>query len=166
MSNPYQAPESSGIPASQFGFAAHVPVVAVMLIVQGSLEILMGLMLLGMSIFMMVMSSQPLPNADQQPPPGFFLILTVVYIVLGLGVCGVGGLKIWAGWKNWSYRSRGWGIAAICSGFASVFTCYCAPTAIALAIYGLIVYLDNRSKQAFALGEQGYTREQIRITLS
>ncbi len=42
-----------------------------------------------------------------------------------------------------------------------MFTCYCAPTAIALGVYGLITYLNYEVAQAFVMGEAGRTREEI-----
>jgi len=47
------------------------------------------------------------------------------------------------------------------SGGASVLTCNCSITAIALLIDGLIVLMDNSVKQAFELARQGYLPEQI-----
>jgi hypothetical protein len=38
---------------------------------------------------------------------------------------------------------------------------FCAPTAIALLIFGLIIYLNADVQRAFELGEQGATPDQI-----
>ena len=78
---------------------------------------------------------------------------------------GVGGLNIAAGIKNLKYRSRTLGIAALCLGIVPVFTCYCAPTAIGILIYGLIIYLNRDVSRAFEMGEQGISPEQIKNSL-
>ena len=55
-------------------------------------------------------------------------------------------------------------MAALISSVASMFTGYCAPTAIALLIYGLIIYLNDDVRRAFEMGEQGYPPEHIKAT--
>jgi hypothetical protein len=166
MSNPYQAPKTSGIPDSKLGLAGHVPVIAVLLIIQGVLEIIGGLMALGTGVFMALLPSIAPQAAGAQQQSAGFMILAVVYLLGGVLALVLGVLKIWAGWKNRLYRGRTLGITAISSGFVSLVTCYCGPTGLGLAIYGLIVYLNDRTTEAFALGEQGYTPVQIRDALS
>jgi hypothetical protein len=53
------------------------------------------------------------------------------------------------------------GLVSIIVGLASMFTCYCAPTAIALLVYGLMIYLNNAVRTAFQMGQQGQSAEQI-----
>jgi hypothetical protein len=50
---------------------------------------------------------------------------------------------------------------ALVMGSISIGTCYCAPTSIALLVYGLIIYLNNSAVQAFALAKQGLTWSDI-----
>jgi hypothetical protein len=49
-------------------------------------------------------------------------------------------------------------------GMGSVLSCYCAPTGIALLVYGLIVYLNPAVKLAFEMGAQGIPASQILAT--
>jgi hypothetical protein len=75
---------------------------------------------------------------------------------------GVGILRIIAGIMNLKYRGRRLGLTALIIGTLSLFTMYCAPTSIALLVDGLIVYMDEDVRRAFALGEQGFSSEKIR----
>jgi hypothetical protein len=143
----------------------HVPIVAILMIVQGCLETLMGLMLVAMGGFfpvMMQMEMQQQENRPQElPPEAMTWILLVVYGGLGLLTLVAAGLHIFAGIRNLKYRSRTLGLIALAGGMVTVFTCYCAPTSIALGVYGLVTYLNAEVTQAFALGESGRTRQEI-----
>jgi len=55
-----------------------------------------------------------------------------------------------AGWRNYHYRGRTFGLIALFSNLVTIFTCYCAPTSIALMVYGLVIYLGEDSERAFA----------------
>src|SRR5205823_5880308 len=66
-----------------------------------------------------------------------------------------GLLRIVAGLFNIRYRRRGLGIAALAVGLVTMMTAYCAPTAIGLAVYGLIVYLNEPVVLAFQMGDSG-----------
>jgi hypothetical protein len=54
-----------------------------------------------------------------------------------------GLLQLRAGYRLRSFRSRTLGLVALSAGVATVFGCYCAPTSIALLIWGVVV-LANR----------------------
>jgi hypothetical protein len=71
-------------------------------------------------------------------------------------------LRIVAGVYNLRYRRRGLGLAALGIGLLTLVTGYCAPTAIALAIYGLIVYVNEPVVLAFRMGASGRTPAEIR----
>ena len=43
-----------------------------------------------------------------------------------------------------------------------MFFCICAPTAVALAIYGMTVYFSDDGAEVFQLGERGYDLDAIR----
>jgi hypothetical protein len=149
--------------------ASHVPIVAILMIVQGVLEILMGLLLglLGPMLLAFIARAEQ-QGQGQPPPPGFremFDILAIVYAVLG-GICFVAGvLKIIAGIRNYKYRGYALGIVGLISGVGAMISFYCAPTALALLIYGLIVYLNPETKRAFALGACGLSPEAIKDEL-
>jgi len=45
-----------------------------------------------------------------------------------------------------------------------MLSCYCAPTSIALFVYGLIVYLNSDVATAFEMAEQGVSPKEIKAT--
>jgi hypothetical protein len=173
--NPYQSPAGQyganqptwqNQPPIDVGLARQIPIVAILMIVQGVLEILVSFGLVAMAFFL---PQQIVNDPNALPPnfePGTFTkMITGVYVGLGAVLFIIGALKIFAGIQNYSYRGRILGVIGLVSGMGAIFGCYCLPTAIALMIYGLIVYLNSGSERAFALGTQGYTREQIRAFL-
>jgi hypothetical protein len=166
--NPYASPTSApdagyggpGGPIVSRGMVAHVLAVAIMMIVQGVMEILLGLMYAGAGLVVpMLMESELRRNPSGAPPTWFFLAL---YGAMGLMGLVPGILHLIGGIRGLRYRGRTFGILALCAGMLSVFTCYCAPTSIALGIYGLITYLNPQVAQAFAMGDAGRTRDEIR----
>jgi hypothetical protein len=175
MSNPYQPPgfdpkrfqDQPYMPApvmdSGHGYVSQVRVVAILNCVQGVLEVLLGLMLVGVAIFMPIMieMEQAKDRAGQPPPPELKWILGGVYGVMGGAPLIAGLLRIIAGVQNFRFRSRTLGMVSFFVGLASLFSCYCAPTSIAILVYGLIVYLNPAVKAAFEMGQQGMKGDQI-----
>jgi hypothetical protein len=76
---------------------------------------------------------------------------------MGMGSAGIvpGIIQIIAGIRNFRLHGRIFGIVALVTGVLSIGTCYCAPTSVALMVYGLIIYLNNTSTQVFSLAQQG-----------
>ena len=149
--------------------AKNVPVVAILMIVQGVLEMLMGLLyvLIGPMLFGFLSLAGPPPSSSAGgPTPAETMgIMSAVYIAMGLPALIAGVLKVVAAIKNLKYRGRTLGIVALASGAVTVVTCYCMPTAIALMVFGLIVYLNEESVRAFAMGEEGRSPEEIKAEL-
>lgn len=117
------------------------------MIVQGCLELLMGLFLIGMAgVFPAIMALEQGQARGPEPP---VWLLVGVYGVMGLGISIPGILRIFAGYKVYRFRQRLFAIITNCIGFLTVFTCYCAPTSIALGVYSLIVLLQPSVVQAF-----------------
>jgi hypothetical protein len=180
MENPYQPPANSAdfvtdragtpfgdhIPA---GKASHVPIVAILMMVQGGLEVLMALYMLVLGILMPVFvagqgAGQPAP--PQGPPPAMVgWAMGGFYLVIGASLLAGAVLKLIAGYRNYRFRGRILGFVALFSGLATLLTCICFPTALGLLIYGLIVYLDQQTIYAFQLGEQGKSPEQVKADL-
>ncbi len=157
--NPYATPISSqaynpGGPYAHGAYPPHdsfpqqVPVIGILMIVQGCLELLMGLFLLGMAVFFPVMLAME-QGVDGPGDPPMWLFLAI-YGVMGLAVAIPGVLRIFAGFSAYRFRRRMLAIVTNCVGFMTVFTCYCAPTAIALGVYSLIVFLQPSVVHAFA----------------
>lgn len=175
--NPYASPELQsgqpglGGPMPQYtrvpgqGMVRHVPIVAILMIVQGALETLMGLGLVGMGIFMPLMMQMEMEQQGRPPagpsPEAMSWIFLAIYGGMGVVTLVAAILHIFAGIRNYKFRGRVFGLVALCGGMATVLTCYCAPTAIALFVYGLITYLNLEVKQAFAMGASGKKRDEI-----
>jgi len=124
--------------------------------------------LLVMAVMMPMMIMQEGMDVPQRPgepsPEEFIWIFPVIYGGLGLAMLIIAVLNIYAGIRNFKYRSRTLGIVAMASGLLSLLTCYCLPTAIAVMVYGLIVYLNYEVEEAFRMGEAGYASSDIRET--
>lgn len=136
--------------------AARVQTVAVLMIVQGALELALGLMLSGAGLLLATGWSAA-PFSLRSVPAESALAFTV----LGPALLVVGGLKAVYGIRNHRYRGRLGGIVALASGGLSLPSCCCAPSALALLAYGLSVYLSPEARRAFQMGEQGLSPEWI-----
>jgi hypothetical protein len=165
--NPYQSPAypyrdttyppEAGQPFAPQGLAAHVPAVAILMMVQGGVEIVVSLVFfLMVGVLPVAFAAMPAgapgggPGPQAGPPPAAFgWMLVTLYAVMGLAAVLGGVLKVVGGWRNFRYRGRVLGIVALSSALASMLTCYCAPTAIALFVYGLIVHLSPETALAF-----------------
>lgn len=172
-SNPYQAPTVDdikpgntqyGMPMQRRGLVGHVRVIAILMIVQGVLEALMGVYLAAMGVFSSVVISQSTVNdgstpAEQQQMA--FAVVLVMYLGMGLMNCVAGGLHIYAAIRNYKFKSRTLGIVALSVGCTTMFAGCCGFTGIALAIYGMIVLLNAEVSHAFKMAESGYTGEQV-----
>lgn len=134
-----------------------IKIVAILLIVQGSLEILMGgfLSIMG-PVMMSVMSAAPPPTTGGSPPPPPEF-MAGMYLAMGIPTLLAGILKIVSGIYGVRVKGRVLGYVALGSGLVSAASCYCLPTALGLGIYGLIVWLNSKSGEAFALVESGMT---------
>jgi hypothetical protein len=178
MTNPYQPPpslpeEPDGRnelklpPAQEPGLVGHVRVVAILMMVQGVLEILMGLFWGAMAALFPTLTTFLESQQNQPPPPDeAFWFIIVLYGGIGVVHLAVGILHAFAGYRNYAFKSRTLGIVALSSGMGTLFGCYCLPTAVALSVYGLIVYLNGPVARAFAMGEEGYPGDAILVTFS
>lgn len=135
------------------GLLGHVPVVAILLIVQGALEIAFGLF---GGAFLALVYLVPDEEFTRLRGLGVFLLILAIPAV----ACGL--LRIVAGIFNLRFRRRSLGMVALGLGLLTLATGYCAPTAIALAIYGLIVYVNEPVVMAFELGDRGQKPTDIR----
>ena len=174
MSNPYQPPgydpkqfqdqpyAPMPVVDSGYGYVSQVRVVAILNCVQGGLEIAIGLMLVAVAIIIPVMMGmEELDPNGQLPPEEMRWFVGGLYGVMG-GVPLIAGLlRLYAGIQNFRFRGRTLGLVSFFVGLASMMACYCAPTSIGIMVYGLIVYLNPAVKQAFDMGQQGMTGDQI-----
>jgi len=130
----------------------HIANVASGLTVQGGLELLLGFVLLIAGA-----------DSDAKPPESLY-----ERAVQGIGppllVFG-GGLKAYAARSNRRFVGHRLGLVALWSSLLTATVWFCAPTGLALLAYGIVVYRDARSRQAFALGESGKTQDEVRALL-
>jgi hypothetical protein len=148
----FREPVAAGTSPLGRGLVGHVPIIAIGLIVQGALELGFALLLLFVGL-MFALATDP-ELAKMRPMSGIMFGLAAPALA-----CSV--LRIVAGLYNWRYRGRILGMAALGVGLLTMVTCYCAPTSIGLAVYGLIVYLNDSVIAAFALGDAGKSAVDI-----
>jgi len=148
----FREPVATGVSPLGRGLVGHVPLIAIGLIVQGVLELGFALCMI---LAGLVFALTPDPEmAKMRPMSGIIFGLAVPALI-----CGV--LRIAAGAYNLWYRGRILGMAALGVGLLTMVTCYCAPTSIGLAVYGLIVYLNDSVIAAFAMGDSGKSGAEI-----
>jgi hypothetical protein len=179
--NPYQPPafdpkqfqdQPAYAPSVSYdaGWVRQVRIFAILNAVQGLLEIPTGLMTGGMGVlFPVMLRMEEVRNqkgGQEELPEGFFWALSALYLAIGVPVLVSGVLRLIAAYRNYYFRGRTFGIVSICVGAASILTCNCAPTAIGLLIYGLILFLNPAVKIAFEMARQGHTADQILAAFS
>jgi len=167
--DPYRAPSSSA-ETEHPGYAGdflgpgnmvrQIPILSGLMIAQGILVIIMGLFLCFAMFMPMILADQ---MAAQGAPPA---VVSPVYLMVVYGLLGalalIGGIvTIMAGVKMLDFRGRKWGFTALGLCIASVFTCYCAPTGIALAVYAFILLLNPQVVEAFRQREQGQSKVEV-----
>jgi hypothetical protein len=163
----YQAPATTvtGQPVLNRSIVVQIRVIAILMIVHGSLCVFLGIGLAILSVFLpsvIIAQQQKMPpQPNGVTPPQMQLMLVAIYG--GMAAAGIipGLLQIIAGIANLRLKGRVFGIVALVSGMLSVGTCYCTPTAVGLLVYGLIIYLNETTKQVFALGREGKSWREI-----
>jgi uncharacterized membrane protein HdeD (DUF308 family) len=181
MINPYQTPTFDprqfqdqpgfGNAAANLSWVSQVRTFAILNIIQGALEIPMGLMFSGMAVLFPVMMSMEQardPSAGEELPfdGRMYWLVSGIYLVIGIPVLTSGILRIVAGVRNFRFKGRTLSLISIIAGASSVLSCYCAPTALGILVYGLIIHLNPAVKAAFEMGRQGRTAEQILAAFS
>jgi hypothetical protein len=139
------------------GLVGHVRIVAGLMIAQSILELGFGAFCLFFGIVVLAIPAEAFGGSDPQ-------VMAGLMIFIGLPGLVCGSLRLVAGIFNLRFRRRGLGMIALGIGLATVFTAYCAPTAIALAIYGLIVYVNESVAKAFEMGDSGRSVSEINAT--
>jgi len=124
----------------------HVPYVAIFMIVEGGLELLPAGVMTALGIATAFGIARGSELGGNIIPPE----LTFVVFILGPALFAAGVFKVLAGLRNLKMRDRTMGLIALGSCFIAIPTCYCAPTALGLAVYGLVVYLNADVQREFA----------------
>src|SRR3954471_583446 len=104
------------------GLIGHVPIVAILLITQGFLELIFGCCGFAFLAFTQWQKAKEL--ADLRA-------LAVLWAAVSVPAVSAGLLRIVAGVFNLRYKRRVLGMTALGVGLLAMMTCYCAPTAVA-----------------------------------
>jgi hypothetical protein len=141
-----------------------VQVVAILMIVNGSLVSLMGLFyaLMGPTMFALMRLAPPGPPGGPGPGTTETTILSLIYPAIGLPVLTAGVLNIVAGVRSLKFRGRVFALVALFANLVPVFTCYCMPTCVGLMIYGLIVFFQSDVARAFERVAAGVPPERLK----
>lgn len=134
------------------GLVGHVPIIAGLLVGLGVLEVAVAVVFV---LFGLIGLALP-PESGANPQ-----MIFTIYVALAVMIGGCGVIRIAAGLANFRFRNRRLGIAALGIGLIAVFSGFCAPTSIAMAVYGLIVYLNDSVIAAFEMGNAGKTPGEI-----
>lgn len=179
MSNPYETPQgplhSTGMNPAPGGYGrmgdspwvTQIMVVCILSFVQAGLELFMGAQfLIAGPMVQQAIETEFQKQANQgQPAPqeakDIAEMISGFLPLVGALIAVIAVIRIAAGVMNLRYRARWLGILSFITGFLSIFTCYCSVTAIGLAIYGFIVYLNGDARRAFELGSSGLSRQQV-----
>lgn len=121
-------------------FVAQVPVFAILLAAHGVLLAGMGAyFLIYTALFLLhgVSANDAIPTGEAD---GFISgMLFGAFGFIGAATLIVGILQLVAGLRLRTFRSRLLGFVALAAGLLTVISCYCAPSSIALLIWGAIV---------------------------
>jgi hypothetical protein len=161
MENPYRdysqpgPTQDSAQPQLRSRLVRQVQVVAILLIVQGALEIVMGL-LTGCTggLFPVMMNAASEAGEAAPYDASFGTVAAVFYLVIAVLHFAAAGLHLAAGIRALRFRGRRLGMAAMIVGLITAPMMFCLPTALGLAIYGLIVFVNEAVVEAFKLGER------------
>ncbi len=139
--------------------AGQVPIVSILMIVHGAMLSLMGLLyaIMGPALFAMMQIDKQNVRGDDQ---AFMGVMSGVYIGCGVVMLAIGILHVTSGIMALRYRSRILAIVTLFTNVVALWTCYCAPTGLAVMIFGLIVFFNHEVAEAFRMVGEGASIEQ------
>ncbi|MCA9189339.1 MAG: hypothetical protein R3E01_34705 [Pirellulaceae bacterium] len=147
--NPYASPTAQETRAGSADPAKRVREVAVLLVIHGALLLLAAAFFVLTLVVFGIQATTPGAASEFPGDPHVWWLMLGYYGIAAIILIIVGGLQIYAGFRNYRLRNRPLGLAALSLGLALIFTCYCAPTGLVLGIYGLTVYLKQSTILAF-----------------
>ena len=169
--NPFQAPQQPppgqppiGAPNLGRSYISQVPVISALMIAQGVLLLIFAILMIGYAIFFTRLDAFMPPEAQaefQAQMQGQQFIIAIVAGVFAGGILILSIMHFFAAYLGFKYRRRVFGIVTMIIGLGATLTCYCAPTAIGLAVYGMIVYFNPAVAQAFTMGDAGVSKQDI-----
>jgi hypothetical protein len=124
---------------------------AVVTMVHGGLLLLWAIGLVVSGLYLGVAMGGVETTQPDAPPPEFMAgVFGGATLFMAFGQLVPGVLQLAAGWYMLSFRYRPLAIVAFLAGLSSITGCYCLPTSILLAIWGLIVIFDRDVGARFA----------------
>jgi hypothetical protein len=142
----------------------HVRVVAVLSMIEGVLELMLAALCLLVGVLGVGMRAQFIREFEKGGDPNahvFVNFVTIFYCSAGIVMLIIGGMRIYAGLRNYFFQGRALGIVSVCLGFAGSVTGICALPAIGLGVYALIVYFNKEATEAFQMRSQGATADDV-----
>ncbi len=124
-----------------------VRIAARLLAVQGLAECLAGIVYCALAAIGALTGSLP-----GDTPRHRVSSMSWLMVAAGLGMLVLGSLKVFTGIRNSALRNRGLGYIAFLSALPTAMTVHCAPTGLAIMVYGLIVYSLPAGRAAFRGG--------------
>ena len=177
-SNPY-SPTAQGtgtqtvggipLPAGQKrGMVNQVTVLGVLMVIQGVIDLLAGAVVavyawLMPTIFDELQKQQAAQGGGPGPPmpPDMSMYMAIGGSILAAAIVLAGILLIYSGIGVTRFERRTTAFVALAGGMITLLTCYCFPTSLALAIYGMIVLLSQPVTLAFSIRQQGHDPGEI-----
>lgn len=148
--------------ANELQYVKQVQIVAILQIVLGVLELVMGGVLLCTAVFFPFIMSQAAEQSGESVDENMVTFLTIYYAAAGGLTVLFSILRIIAGMGAFAFRWRMLLIASLVCGAASMLTCYCAPFSLAVGIYGLIVAFQPSVAKAFRFAKEGASAAEIK----
>jgi uncharacterized membrane protein len=149
-------------------FVRQVDVISILMIVQGVFLLLFALFCLGYAIFFGNMDSflpeKERAEFERQLPPDSRTMMIIMFGAWGGLTAMLAILHVVTACFNLALRARTLGIVTLLLGIGSAMTCYCAITGIPLSIYGLIIYFNPATAEAFRLRKSGMSKPEVLAT--
>ena len=137
-------------------WVAQVPALGIVMAIHGALMSLLGAVYVVYG-FVLAYVLQDLPKTGDGPKDA---VSDMMPGLLAGGMAGValvhvvpGLVQAFAGLRVYRFRSRTLAIVALAAGLVSVVGCYCAPTTVALLVWGMIVLFDGAVQTRFRHAE-------------
>ena len=168
--NPFHAPQQSFTPGKMnqpgqlpgLSIVNQINVIAILMLIQGGLMMLMSAVAFFYAFGMpAIFRSLPPDERGAEFPEEMLFYFTLIGGLVGGFLLLLALMHFLAGYWGLNFKGRLFGITTLVLGLASSLTIYCAPTAIGLAVYGLIIYFNGAAQQAFDMRDKGLTKNEI-----
>ena len=168
--NPFHAPQQSFTPGKMnkpgqlpgLSYVNQINVIAILMLVQGALLMLMSAFAFFYAFGMpAIFRAIPEDERGEEFPEEVLFYFTLIGGLIGGFLLLLALMHFLAGYWGMNFKGRLFGITTLVLGLASSLTFYCAPTAIGLAVYGLIIYFNGAVQQAFEMRDKGMPKDEI-----